>query len=149
MAYQEKNAIVNIISTVLISMFFWLYVFQRYQEEIVNPTNIFKFWGTAFLTLVIASIVFQVVMTVVFNVINTIVTQEEEDPSFVDERDQLIELKATRNAMYLFSAGVALSMAILVIDMPPSAMFILLILSGMVGELFGNVSRLYFYRRGF
>ena len=148
MSYQEKSTIVNIISTLLVSAFFWVYILQRYQAENPELMAIFKFWGTAFVTLIVLSIVANIIITIIFTIINTIVTKEEEDPLFVDERDKLVELKGTRNACYLFSGGVVFAMVTLTLDIHPSMMFIILILSGMVGDIFGNMTRLYFYRRG-
>ena len=149
MSYQEKTTIVNIITTLLVSALFWVYTLQRYQAENPELMEVFKFWGTAFIALVAISIVANIIIIIIFTIINAIVTQEEEDPSFTDERDKLIELKGTRNASYLFSAGVVFAMFTVALDAHPTMMFIILLLSGMAGDLFGNLTRLYFYRRGF
>jgi hypothetical protein len=61
----------------------------------------------------------------------------------------LIELKAQTNSTYVFVVGVLLAMVSLVIDMPPSVMFVILICSGVVSEMVSEISKFYFYRRGF
>ena len=75
-------------------------------------------------------------------------TNEVED--FVeDERDKVIELKSARNAYIVSSICVALSMLAFVLGQPALVMFNLLILSGIVGGIFEDISQLAMYRRGF
>lgn len=147
MSYQEKRAIVTLISSVLISVCYFLYVFNLYQEGSFGSTDTFKFWGIVILILIPVSIVAKIIIYIVFSIINTIATNEEEC-SITDELDKLIELKATRNSHYVFMIGFVLSMGALVIDLPPFMMFIVLIISGFLSEMVGVITQLYLYRRG-
>ena len=147
MSYQEKKNIVSLISTLLIFGFYCLYVYQKYQEGSIDSTDTYRFWGTVILILIPVSIAAKIIITIVFNIIYRITTKEVE-PSFADELDKLIELKATRNSHYVFTLGFLLAMGSLVMDMPHSAMFIILILSGFVSEIVGTVTQLYLYRKG-
>lgn len=148
MSYQERRAIVSLSSTIVISVFYFWYMVQRYPEGSSYSIEVFRFWGAAILILIPVSIIAKIVITIVFSILNTIATQENE-PLFSDERDKLIELKATRNSLYVFMFGFLLAMGSLIIDMTPSVMFIVLIFSGIVSELVGDISQFYFYRRGF
>ena len=147
MSFQERRSIVNMISTILITALYSAYMVQRYPEGSQYSADVFRFWGSFFLILIPVSIIAKIVIYIVFSIINTIATQEEEPP-ITDERDKLIELKATRNSLYVFMAGFLLAMGSLVIDMPPSAMFVILICSGIVSEMVSDISQFYFYRRG-
>ncbi len=147
MSYQEKKNIVSLVSTILIFGFYCLYVFQRYQEGSMDTTETFKFWGAAILILIPVTIVAKIIIDIVFNIINRIATKEKE-PSFSDELDKLIELKATRISHYVFVLGFLLAMGSLVMEMQPSTMFIILIFSGFVSEVVGVITTLYCYRRG-
>jgi VanZ family protein len=89
----------------------------------------------------------KIIIYIIFCIIYRITTNENA-PSFSDERDKLIELKAERNSHWVFCLGFLLAMASQVMHMAPSVMFIVLILSGFVSDIFGEVSQLYFYRRG-
>jgi hypothetical protein len=146
MSYQEKKIYVNLISTIVIFGFYCLYVFQKYQDSI-DSTDSFKFWGAVILILIPVSIVAKIIISIVFNIINTITTNEKE-PSFSDELDKLIELKALRYSHSVFVAGFLLALVLLVIDKPPSAMFITLIFSGFLSEVVGGITQLYLYRKG-
>jgi len=148
MSYQEKRAIMSLISTILITALYSVYMAQRYPEGSSYSAEVFRFWGAFFLILIPVSIVAKIIIYILFSIINAITTREVE-PSFSDERDKLIDLKATRNSFYAFIFGFLLAMVSLVMDMPPAAMFIILICSGLVSEIVGDISQFIFYRRGF
>ena len=147
MSYQEKRSLVSLISSILITALYSVYMAQSYPEGSAYSPEVFHYWGTFFLILIPVSIVAKIVIYIVFSIINTIATNEAE-PAITDERDHLIELKATRNALYTFVTGFLLAMGTLVIDMLPSVMFIILIGSGVLSEVISDISTFYFYRRG-
>ncbi|MBT2292596.1 hypothetical protein J7E73_26365 [Paenibacillus albidus] len=147
MSYQEKKNVVSLFSTILIFSFYCLYVFQTYPEAVQESAETFRFWASVILILIPVSIAAKIIITIVFNIIYRITTNEKE-PSFTDELDKLIELKASRNSHYVFILGFVLSMGSLVLNMPPYAMFIILIFSGLVSEVVGVITQLYLYRRG-
>ena len=149
MSYQEKRSIVNLISNILISVLYSAYMIQRYPHGDPYSMEVFRFWGSFFLILIPVSIVARIVIYIVFSILNTIATREQEDPSITDERDKLVETRATLKSNYVFIVGFILAMGSLAIDMPPSVMFILLLLSGIVSGMVSEISQFYFYRRGF
>jgi hypothetical protein len=148
MSYQERRAIASLISTILISTIYFIFAFQRYPVGNSYSTDVFHFWGSAILIFIPVSIVAKIVIHIQFNIIYAMATKEKE-PSLSDERDRLIGLKATGNSLYVFMFGFLLAMGSLVMDMPPSVMFSILIFSVIVSEIFGDITQLYFYRRGF
>lgn len=149
MSYQEKETLVSLISSVVIFGGYCLYVFQKYQEQIFKTPNDLRFWATTILILIPVSIVATIIINIAFNVINTIVTKVDEAPSFTDERDKLIQLKAIQISHWMFVLGFFLAMGSLVIDMPPYVMLIVLVFSGFVSSLTDDIAKLYFYHKGF
>jgi hypothetical protein len=147
MSYQEKKNIVSLVGTLLVFVFYCLYVFERYPEATLDSTDTFSFWASVILILIPVSIIAKIIISIVFNIIYRISTNEKE-PSFADELDKIIELKATRNSHYVFIIGFVLAMGSLVMDMPPYMMFIILIFSGLISEVVGVISQIYLYRRG-
>lgn len=147
MSYHERRSMVNIISTILITAIYSAYMFQSYPEGDAYAKAIFRFWGEFLLILIPVSIVARILIHIGFSILNTIATNEAE-PDIVDERDKLIELKATRNSLYIFTLGFLLAMGSLVMDRPPAAMFTILIFAGVLSDIVSEVSQLYFYRRG-
>jgi hypothetical protein len=147
MSFQERRAIVSLISNILITALYCAYMIQRFPEGDAYSVDVFHFWGSFFLILIPVSIVAKIVLFIIFSIINAIATREEES-SITDERDKLIELKATMNSLYVFILGFLLAMGSLVVDMPPSVMFIIFICSGVVSGMASDISQFYFYRKG-
>ncbi|KQL35345.1 MULTISPECIES: hypothetical protein [Bacillaceae] len=148
MSYQEKKNIVSLISTLLIFSLYSLYVFYMYEEGKFQTTDVFSFWGTFIVILIAISIVAKIIIYIIFNIIYRITTNEKE-PTFSDELDKLIKMKATTISHYVFVGGFFLAMGSLVLNVSPYVMFIILIFSGVISEMVGMVTEIYLYRRGF
>ncbi|AEI41864.1 hypothetical protein [Paenibacillus mucilaginosus] len=147
MTYQEKKSIVSLISAVLIFVFYCLYMYPQYPGGAVESSEAFRFWGSFVLSLTLVSILAHILISIVFNIIFRITTGEKE-PTFADELDQLIDLKAFRNSFFVFVLGFLLAMGSLVIDQPSQVMFMILIASGFISDVTGSFTKLYHYRRG-
>ncbi len=147
MSYQERRAIVSLISTILITTAYSAYMLQRYPEADAYSKDIFSFWGTFIVILIPVSIAARIIIYIIFSIINTIATNENE-PDFADERDKLIELKASRNSLYVFSIGFLIAMVAIVLERPPAVMFSILIGAGLLSDIISEFSQFYFYRRG-
>ncbi len=148
MTYQEKRAIVSIITSILIFAGYSFYVFQLNQEESFSRINELSFWGAFILILIPVSIVARIIVYILFSIIYHVATREQL-PSKSDERDKLIELKASRRSHIVFGIAFLLAMVTQVMDMPPYAMFVVMVVGGLLSEIVDHVSQFYFYRRGF
>lgn len=148
MSYHEKRAIVSMVTSVLITVGYSVYLYLRYLagdgELINNP----RFWGAAFLIFILVSIVANILITIAF-IIYYRITEKEEEPSIADERDKLIALKGARNASYTFSIGVVLSMVALVVNLPLYVMFIGIVAAGLLSSVVDDLTQFLLYRRGF
>jgi len=147
MDYQEKKSIVNILSTVIVLGIYYWTVFQRFEAEVMNTEAQLQFWAKAILIAIPISIGTKIVTMILFVIGNFIVTREKH-PTFEDERDKLIELKATRNSYIIFGMGFLSALIVLAFGYPPKYMFIAFILAGISSEIFDNLSRLYYHRKG-
>lgn len=148
MSYQEKRSLVSLFSSILIAVVYSAYMLQRLPQADPYSAEVLRYWGSFLLILIPVAIVAKVIIHILFSIINTISTREDE-PSVTDERDRSIELKANTNSLYVFMIGFLLAMASLVVDQPPTTMFIILIAAGVLSEAVGNISEFFFYRRGF
>ncbi|MGO4108955.1 hypothetical protein [Paenibacillus sp. YAF4_2] len=147
MTYQEKKSITTLISAVLIFASYCSYMYVQYPEEGLELEESFRYWGSFVLVLTLISIVAHIIISIIFNIIFRITTGEKE-PTFADELDKLIELKAHRNSFFLFVLGFLLAMGSLVTDQPITVMFVILITSGFLSDVTGSITKLYHYRRG-
>jgi uncharacterized membrane protein len=148
MSYNERRVVAALVSTILISALYFVYVFQRFPAGNAYSPEVFHFWGLSILILLPVSTAANIAVQIASS-IGVSMTTNEKQARFSDERDRLIELRATRNALYVFTLGFVLAMGSLVIDQPPSVMFIVLIAFGFMAGMIGYISQLYFYRKGF
>ena len=147
MTYQEKKSIVSLISAILIFGSYCLYMYPQYPEGGLESKETFRYWGSFVLILTLVSIVAHIMISIIFNIVFRITTREKE-PTFADELDKLIDLKAYRNSFFVFIIGFLLAMGSLVIYQPSHVMFMILIISGFISDVTGSVTKLYHYRRG-
>ena len=147
MTYQEKKNIVNIVSGVLITIIYALIVYGRHQAGRFDLTEDYTTWGIIFLVFIGVSIVARIIIYIIFHIINAIATREEEIP-VTDERDKLIELKATRNSYHTFSIGLALALISMSIGMTPVFLFISMFACCLLSEIVDNISQIYYHRKG-
>ena len=147
MSYQERRALVALFGTISINAVYLSYMLPRQPIEDAYSPEVFRFWGGFFLVLILVSIIFEIILTIVFSILNTIATREAE-PDITDERDKLIELKASRNSFYAFTIGFLVAMIALVLDMPPSTMFLVMMLGGVGSQIVDHLSAFWFYRWG-
>lgn len=148
MSYQERRSLINIIETIITTGGYVLFMAQRYPDVDAYSVEMFRFWGTFFLLLILVSIVVKIIINILFIILYTVIAREEQ-PTITDERDHMIELRSTRNSLYIFAIGVILAMGSLVLEMPPSTMFILLFMGGFLAGMVSEISEYYFYRRGY
>ncbi|MBN1822109.1 MAG: hypothetical protein JW833_15420, partial [Prolixibacteraceae bacterium] len=93
MSYREKENIVNIFSSLLITSVYALIIYQKQKAGLIDLTDDFQKWGIVFLIFAGVSIVARITIYIVFSIVNAIATKEEKIPK-EDERDKLIKLKA-------------------------------------------------------
>ncbi|MBZ0184374.1 MAG: hypothetical protein K8F60_18080 [Melioribacteraceae bacterium] len=148
MSFQEKRSIVSLFSNLLISILYLIYILKYHSTTNPLNNNDLAFWGGLILLLVPVKVFGKVVIHIIFIIINKIVTNEDE-PNFSDELDKLIELKSLKIAFIIFMSGFVLSMAAIVVGYTASTMFVLLISSLILSEVAGDLSQIYFYRKGF
>lgn len=151
MSYQEKTVSVSLVNFTLILGFYLIRVFQMIQAGSFNSANVFRLWGIVIALAIVVTILLTILTHIFSAIIHAIKTGEErpEIEDIEDERDQLIDLRGTKVTYFASSIGVLLSMLTFVFGQPPLIMFTLLIFSGLVAQIIGDISRLVLYRRGF
>lgn len=147
MSLQEKKALVNILSSILITGAYAYYIFIMNAHENAAQVNDLKFWARFILVLIPVSIVAKIAVHIIFTIANTIITREK-DPDIRDEFDKLIELKSMRNGNFVFIFGFFASMLLVLFDEPVSSMFVVLVAGGLLGDVFGELCKIYYYRKG-
>lgn len=112
--------------------------------------NVFRLWGTVIVVTIVMNILGMIFANIGFAIVHFARSNEEpQDEDYLeDERDKLINLKGTRASYYVSTFGVLIAMLSFVLDRPPLVMFTLLIASGLVAQIVGDIYRLVRYGRG-
>jgi hypothetical protein len=147
MEFQEKRSLVNLITTPLLFIFYYLYVFAQYRSLDVASGTDLSFWAKYILILVPVIIIPKIIIYIIFAIINKIMTGDKIT-DMEDEMDKLIDLKASRNGSIVFMIGFMLAMVALVSGWSAHSMFIIIFGSFLVSGIFGEASMFYYYRKG-
>lgn len=148
MSYEEKHNYVSLFTLVVVSIPYLIYIFSRYQAETFTTEGELGFWATAILLMIPVRIVAEIIVTILFAIGGAIITGSDKLDDTRDERDQLINLKSTRNSFYTFAVVMLAAFVATATYKTPIALFSVLILGGTVAELVDIASKAYYYRRG-
>lgn len=151
MTYQEKNITASLVTFTLILGYYLISLLQMTQGGSLTSGSVFRLWGIVIVLGIIVTIATTILAHIISAIIQAIKSggEEPEIDDTEDERDKLIDLKGTKVAYIIFSSGGFLSMLTFTFGQPPLILFTLLIFSGIVAQIIGDISRLYLYRRGF
>lgn len=147
MTIQEKKPLVSLLSNLIIYGVYFYIVMGKHAEMNFTTEGEIKFWATVFALLIPILIVSKIVLYIIFSIFNTAITNEKE-PSFTDELDKMIDLKASRNFGVVFSIGVIASLALPAIGFNATIMFISVLVSTLIAGITLDLSQFYYYRKG-
>jgi hypothetical protein len=139
LSYQEKSIWVSLVSTLIVFGYYFLNAMKIFNNS--------KIENLAITGLFIGTVIILIIIQIVFQSIIAIINRKEAQKG-EDERDNLIELKATRISYFIIVLGVwvtALSFLILssTIIMANTIMFFFIL-----AEIVGYIIQLIYYRRG-
>ena len=150
MSYQEKNITVSFVTQLIILGYYLTNLLQMQQEGALVPDRLFRLWAVIIIAAILVNILGSILTNIALSIVHAIRTGGREEERFIeDERDQLISLKGIRASYIVFSIGVLLAMLSFTFGQPPLVMFSLLIFSGLLAEITGDVAQIYLYRKGF
>lgn len=145
MTYYTKKAIVFILTQIIIFISFFPQVISKASSLDTMSPLFLTTWATFFLVLLVANIVIKIIVYIIFNIILNMTTKEKQ-PSIIDERDQLIELKAIRNLCFAFVMGFFISMISLVFNQSLNTMFSILAYSFLLSGIALEASYISYYQ---
>jgi hypothetical protein len=89
-----------------------------------------------------------IIFSVWTSVVQTAKGEEAGVMEIVDERDKLIELKATKISLIIFSFGFIIALTTQAANMNNHIFFITLIVFGVITEIVSELSTIIYYRKG-
>jgi len=148
MSYQEKNSIISLFSSLLIFGLYCLWVFQINPDNSGTIEGTLRYWGLVIVLMLPVQIIPRIIIQMIFTIINWAV-KKEDPPSFSDELDKIINLKATRNSFYGFCIVFFIAMGLLALGLTVQAMFYIMFFGFMACGIIAEISELVYYRRGY
>jgi len=143
MSFRERSAWISLVVTPLIwGGYFWKIWPDIQDDGALNVRTVGMFIGT----LVLLVIVQIVLATILATVAATLNRRTEEQP--MDERDQLIDLKATRLGFYALSTLLIGVSSLWLLGMSPLVMANGILAAMVVAETLRSASIVFAYRRG-
>jgi len=164
MSYQEKKAIVSMITGIIIFSTYCAYAYQKYQSGAI-ATDDMKFWATTMLWFIGIGIVAAIVIQIIFHILLSMgiaIREKRQNGKYddkeiertielemvTDEMNKLIELKSMRIAFIIVSVGFIAALVSQVINESSTIMLNIMFVSFFVGSLSEGFTQLYFYRKG-
>ncbi len=151
MSFQQRNITVSLVTFNLILGFYLVRISQLFQTDNFISTNVFRLWGIIVVLAIVATI-FLTILAHIGSAVFQVIKTGDENPKIEDiqdERDKVIDLRGTQITYVASSLGVLVAMLTFVFGQPPLVMFSLLVFSGLLAQIIGDISRLILYRRGF
>jgi len=150
MSFQEKNFAVTLVNFSLILVYYTLRLLYMISDGQFNLENVTWLWVTIIIWSIVVTILATILTHIVSAIIEAVKTKKEPVMKHIaDERDKLIDLKGTKVTYTVSSLGSFVAMLTFVFGLQALVMFSLLIFFGLLAQVAGDFSRLWFYRRGF
>ena len=135
-SFHEKSIWISLATISLIFGYYFVRVFKMASQDQINVVES--------IVLLISVIVMVIIVEVVFHIILALRTRPEAQ----DERDRLIELKATRNAYFVLVFGIFLPIACIAASVRPFIVAHVIMFIFVLSEIAQFLSQLFYYRRG-
>lgn len=151
MSYQERRSLFNIFLSIITSLVYGLIILSRYNNGLMDTSNMFRFWSIVILLVIPVTIVSKIIALIIFRIFGEIfdeISGKKEDRDIVDERDKLIELKSDRFSQYVFALGFILGLVSQLFTDNVSYFFIIMISGGFLSELSTSIMQIVYYRKG-
>ncbi len=164
MSYQEKRTITTIITGLLVLAAYCLYAFNPVRMSTLTPGDL-KPWAVSMLIFIGIGVGASIIIQIVFHILLSISIAVKEkmnnrdcDDKVIektigaemieDERDKLIELKASKVGFGVAGGGFLLALLAIVLKYSPVVMLNILFFTMSLGSIIEGFVQLAFYRRG-
>lgn len=135
-SFQEKSIWISLATISLIFGYYFIRIFQMIAGNEIDAIQS--------IVILITLIVLVIIVEIVFHIIIALRTK----PEAKDERDRLIELKATRNAYFLLVFGIFISIGSIAASVQPFIVAHVIMFFFILSEIAKFLTQLVYYRKG-
>lgn len=149
MSPQERRAATTLVTQLIVFSIYAVTMLNYMVAGRFDAPDGFTFIGRSVFVLIAASIVITIIARILLAIGTAIVTREDDQESFTDERDRLIELKSMKISFTTFSTLFVAAMAVLALTLAmPTTVLLLIIVAMFLSSVVGEAVKLVLYRRG-
>ena len=149
MTYHEKRTVAMIAASVTVFAVYSLVLFSKYQSGDFTNAEPLRLAAVLLLLFIPIAVGSKIVTMILFAIGRAIATGGKEvDVPIEDERDKMIELKASRITAYIFGGGFFLAMGVLALAWPLSVAFLILFVTLFACDIATEIAQFRYYRRG-
>lgn len=146
LSFQERKSVFEMISSIVVTVGYFWYVFRNRPDIGLGTDELLVFWAKKLLIFIPVAIVAKIILHIFFAIGIGIGTRQKYPET--DERDKMIELRASRNSHYIFGLSFIAGLAALAMNMSVSTLFIITIAGGLLSGIVECLFQIYYYRRG-
>ena len=160
MYYQQQRTLVGIMGGLAVLVAYCIYVLGKVNAGVAGLDDL-KFFAVTMLTFIGIGVVLAIVIQIVFHILFSVgvaVRERDKDDKQVesainaamveDERDKIIDLKATRITFLISMIGFVAGLILLAMDYQPAVMLNLLFIAINLGSVAEGVAKLIYYKVG-
>ncbi len=149
MSYEERNAWAAMVVNVMIVAYFGWKVLTMSAEGAFDGADGPMIWAQTVLWMIPASIVATIILTIVFNIAAGIAARGEDPDFTTDERDQRFSARSMIASMIVISIAWLGGMVLLAMGGAVLVMLNILLFGFAAGSFASDVTKIFFYRRGY
>lgn len=148
MTHEERNNLVAIFVSLCVLGYISLRIWTQYHDGVFDQPDALKIWARTVLWAIPLSIVAMIIALILFTILHAIITRNPKPSFIVDERDNYIGRRGMMVTMFVSSGGFMVALICLALGWSAFAVFNVIFYSFGVGDLSGNLTKLYLWRRG-
>lgn len=148
MSYQERQVASSLIASLIIFTAYFLWLWRASASGYFDGPDASRLAGIAICVLMVGGVLFTIGFSILFNIVMGIISNNPEPSFVVDERDKLLELRATQIGNALIGLGFVACMIGLALGISLFWTLQLIVIAFAFGSLMESVFQLAFYRWG-
>ncbi|MBL4812388.1 MAG: hypothetical protein JKX69_08575 [Rhodobacteraceae bacterium] len=149
MTHEERSNLIAIFSALAVIIYLALKLSGMNEAGAFAGPDAVKIWARTVLWIIPISIVSMIVLTILATILFAIVTNTPDPVLIVDERDRQIGSWGTKVSILAVSAGFIMSIiALAFFGWTALAALNCIFFSFAIGDLFGNLTKMFLWRRG-
>lgn len=148
MNYEQRNAIVAIITNVIVTGYVSVRTWEIFSQLDGGSDGLLAQWAQLVLWAIPLSIVATIIASILFNIVWSILTKTPKPSFVVDERDKQISIVGLWVTMGGAGLGFILAVIGLALGWAALPALVVIYFGFALGDLCGNLTRVWHYRWG-